>query len=253
MAQILPATPSKTFIFFTSISLLLIPPALSCAFTITNSCPHPIWPGTLSGAGSPPLPTTGFLLDAGQSMRIPAPVGWSGRIWARTGCKFDWMGAGVCQTGDCGGKLECAGMGASPPATLFEITLGMGADEDYYDVSIVDGYNLPLVAVPDGEGYGGCNVTGCTYDLNSGCPRELQVVDGADGGGVIACKSACDAFALDAYCCSGEYANPNSCKPSFYSTIFKRACPKAYSYAFDDHTSTFTCKASEYALTFCPS
>ncbi|KAL0358816.1 UNVERIFIED_CONTAM: Pathogenesis-related thaumatin-like protein 3.5 [Sesamum angustifolium] len=34
--------------------------------------------------------------------------------------------------------------------------------------------------------------------------------------------------------------------------MFKRACPRAYSYAYDDGTSTFTCKASEYAIMFCP-
>lgn len=72
------------------------------------------------------------------------------------------------------------------------------------------------------------------------------------GGVVVACKSACEAFGLDQYCCSGNFANPTTCRPSFYSTIFKRACPRAYSYAFDDGTSTFTCKAYEYAIVFCP-
>ncbi|PWA67314.1 thaumatin [Artemisia annua] len=57
---------------------------------------------------------------------------------------------------------------------------------------------------------------------------------------------------MDQYCCSGQYANPNTCKPSYYSSIFKRACPRAYSYAFDDGTSTFTCNAYEYAIIFCP-
>ncbi|KAK9097746.1 hypothetical protein Syun_024791 [Stephania yunnanensis] len=213
-------------LFFTS--------ANSCSFTITNSCPYTIWPGTLAGAGTPQqLTTTGFQLNSGESVRIGSVPGWSGRIWARTGCTFDKMGAGVCQTGDCGGRLECNGMGASPPASLFEITLGQGNDKDYYDVSIVDGYNIPLVAAP--VGVGGCNATGCVYDLNIGM-----------------LESACEAFGLDQYCCSGEFANPTTCKPSFYSAIFKRACPRAYSYAFDDRSSTFTCKASDYSITFCP-
>lgn len=63
--------------------------------------------------------------------------------------------------------MECRGMGAAAPTTLFEITLGEGPEKDYYDVSIVDGYNLPLMALPDGVN-GRCNVTGCTMDLNSG-------------------------------------------------------------------------------------
>ncbi|WCJ27555.1 Pathogenesis-related thaumatin superfamily protein [Euphorbia peplus] len=226
----------------------------SCTFTITNSCPYTIWPATLAGSGTPQLSTTGFRLDSGQSLGIPTIPGWSGRIWARTGCTFDvTSGVGSCQTGDCGGKLECNGMGATPPASLFEITLGTGTNKDFYDVSIVDGYNLPLVAAPRGV-IGECNATGCTSDINMGCPKELQLVggDGEGGGGVIGCKSACEAFGLEQYCCSGEFANPTTCRPSFYSTIFKRACPTAYSYAFDDGTSTFTCKAHDYAIVFCP-
>ncbi|KAL8049301.1 hypothetical protein ABFX02_06G012800 [Erythranthe guttata] len=233
------------FSFFTTTSL-------ACTFTITNNCPYTIWPGTLSGAGTPPLSATGFQLDAGQSISIPTLPGWSGRIWARTGCSFDAMGVGSCITGDCGGRLECGGTGAKPPASLFEITLGIGDEKDFYDVSIVDGYNLPLVAGPRGV-VGGCNATGCIADINMGCPKELQVIGSDEGeGGVVACKSACEAFGLDQYCCSGEFANPTTCRPSFYSGIFKRACPRAYSYAFDDGTSTFTCKASDYDIIFCP-
>ncbi|KAI3840686.1 hypothetical protein MKW92_012674 [Papaver armeniacum] len=235
----------------TVLVVLLSSHLYSCTFTITNNCPYTIWPGTLAGAGTPQLPTTGFELGSGLSVRIPSTPGWSGRIWARTGCTFDQTGLGVCQTGDCGGRLECSGAGATPPASLFEITMGKGDDKDFYDVSIVDGYNLPLIATPQTD-IGGCNATGCVYDLNLGCPKELQVVQRLNEAGVIGCKSACEAFGLDQYCCAGEFANPNTCRPSVYSTIFKRACPRAYSYAFDDGTSTFTCKAIEYNITFCP-
>ncbi|KAG6650372.1 hypothetical protein I3843_06G033700 [Carya illinoinensis] len=224
--------------------------SLASTFTITNDCPYTIWPGTLAGSGTPQLTMTGFQLNSGQSVSIPSTPGWSGRIWARTGCTFDELGAGKCQTGDCGGRLECDGSGATPPTSLFEITLGTGNEKDFYDVSIVDGYNLPLVAAPRGM-YGACNSTGCASNINMGCPKELQVAGGEEGG-VVACKSACEAFKMDQYCCSGEFANPTTCRPSFYSAIFKRACPRAYSYAFDDGTSTFTCKANEYAIIFCP-
>ncbi|XP_009629786.1 pathogenesis-related thaumatin-like protein 3.5 [Nicotiana tabacum] len=237
-----------------SISLLLctfFSYTFAYTFTISNNCPFTIWPGTLSGAGTPPLPATGFRLDAGQNITIPSVPGWSGRIWARTGCTFDASGIGSCQTGDCGGKLECSGLGATPPASLFEITLGVGDNKDFYDVSIVDGYNLPMVALPEGIN-GGCNATGCLSNLNMGCPKELQVVGGDGEGNVIGCKSACEAFGLDQYCCAGQFANPTTCRPSFYSSIFKNACPRAYSYAFDDGTSTFTCKAYDYAIIFCP-
>ncbi|KAL0360532.1 UNVERIFIED_CONTAM: Thaumatin-like protein 1 [Sesamum radiatum] len=35
--------------------------------------------------------------------------------------------------------------------------------------------------------------------------------------------------------------------------MFKNACPRSYSYAFDDATSTFTCSGADYTITFCPS
>uniref|UniRef100_A0A0D9X9T2 Thaumatin-like protein n=1 Tax=Leersia perrieri TaxID=77586 RepID=A0A0D9X9T2_9ORYZ len=243
--------------------------AASCTFTISNHCSQTIWPATLAGAGTPQLPTTGFRLDPGQSVQIPAPAGWSGRVWARTGCDFSnttagaaaAAGATACQTGDCGGRLECGGAGAAPPATLFEVTLGKGAvaaaaatagDLDYYDISLVDGYNLPVVTVPHGGGggaTGGCATTGCTADLNLSCPKELQV---DSGGGTVACRSACEAFGDEKYCCSGAYATPTTCQPTAYSAMFKTACPRAYSYAYDDGTSIFTCSnAAGYTIAFC--
>ncbi|KAF8653738.1 hypothetical protein HU200_061851 [Digitaria exilis] len=223
----------------------------TCSFTISNYCSHPIWPATLAGAGTPQLSTTGFRLDPGQTVQVPAPTGWSGRLWARTGCVFDAGGDnGTCQTGDCGGRMECSGTGATPPATLFEITLGkVAGDLDYYDVSLVDGYNLPVLAVPRAAAGGGCNATGCMADLNRSCPKELQVERGGD---TVACRSACEAFGKDEYCCSGAYATPTTCRPTAYSSVFKSACPRAYSYAYDDRSSTFTCSnAAGYTIAFC--
>lgn len=140
-----------------------------CTFTITNNCPYTIWPGTLAGSGSPELASTGFQLNSGESARLTSSPGWSGRIWGRTGCRFEGTGIGKCQTGDCGGRLECDGNGAAPPTSLFEITVGEGNVEDYYDVSMVDGYNLPILAVPRGVyGRSACNATGCVSDINRG-------------------------------------------------------------------------------------
>lgn len=134
---------------------------------ITNNCPFNIWPGTLSNAGIPQLAVTGFQLGSGQSGRVVSTPGWSGRIWARTGCKFDPSGIGRCETGDCGGWLQCGGLAGTPPQTLFEIAFGEGDNVHFYDVSLVDGYNLPLVAVPRGV-FGECNATGCASDINLG-------------------------------------------------------------------------------------
>ncbi|PIA57307.1 hypothetical protein AQUCO_00600208v1 [Aquilegia coerulea] len=237
---------------FCFISFFLISGVLSATFTMTNNCGHTVWPGILSGAGTSPLDTTGFALQKDETRTISVPSSWSGRLWGRTVCAEDSTGKFTCVTGDCGsGTLECAGAGAAPPATLAEFTLNGANGLDFYDVSLVDGYNLPMLVVPQGGTGGNCSTTGCVVELNGMCPNELKVAS-SDGNGV-ACKSACEAFGEAQYCCSGAYGNPNTCKPSSYSEFFKNACPRAYSYAYDDGTSTFTCASADYVITFCPS
>ena len=89
-------------------------------------------------------------------------------------------------------------------------------------------------------------------DVINQCPDALQVKNGQ--GTVIACNSACNAFNTDQYCCRGAYGTPETCKsetwPENYPKFFKDRCPDAYSYAYDDHKSTFTCKANAYLVTF---
>uniref|UniRef100_A0ACD5X2E7 Uncharacterized protein n=1 Tax=Avena sativa TaxID=4498 RepID=A0ACD5X2E7_AVESA len=101
-------------------------------FTIVNMCPTMVYPAGLGlglGWGLPPRDTMHFHVYGG------------GRIWGRTGCNFDADGRGHCETGDCAGQQYC-NVSGTPPATLAEFSLG---DElDYYDVSVVDGFNVPM-------------------------------------------------------------------------------------------------------------
>ncbi|XP_019422884.1 PREDICTED: thaumatin-like protein 1b [Lupinus angustifolius] len=228
----------------------------STTFNIVNKCSYTVWPGILTGGGTPPPSTTGFALAPGDSNTIAIPTAWSGRVWGRTLCSQDSItGKFSCITADCSSTtVECAGSGATPPATLAEFTLNGAGGLDFFDVSLVDGYNLPMMVEPQGgTGAGNCTATGCAVDLNAGCPPELRVVNGGNGDESVACKSACEAFGDPQYCCSGAYATPDTCKPSSYSQFFKSACPRAYSYAYDDGTSTFTCSSADYLITFCPS
>jgi hypothetical protein len=235
--------------------------AASKSFTIANNCEHTVWPGILSSAGSAGVDTTGFALAPGESRALSVPSGWSGRLWGRTLCSTDAAtGRFACVTGDCGsGRQDCGGGGAAPPATLAEFTMDGSGGMDFYDVSLVDGYNLPMLVAPQGAAAaagGSCVPTGCMADLNGACPADLRVAASttSSGGGGVACKSACEAFGSAQYCCNGDYGNPSTCKPSAYSQFFKNACPRAYSYAYDDATSTFTCAGdTAYAITFCPS
>jgi hypothetical protein len=221
-----------------------------------------VWPGILSNAGAPPPSTTGFALPPGQTLAVTVASAWSGRIWGRTLCATDSSGAFACATADCdSGAVECSGRGAAPPATLAEFTLagGTGAGDDFYDVSLVDGFNVPMLVAPRSPpppaNNGSCQATGCAADLNRACPAELRVAGaGAAQTTTVACRSACEAFAEAQYCCSGVYGSPASCAPTSYSRLFKAACPAAYSYAYDDATSTFTCAAAGggYVVVFCP-
>lgn len=191
-------------------------------------------------------------------IELVVPTKWLGaRVWGRTGCDFTKSGPPYCETGDCW-KEDCSSepqLAGVPPATLAEMTLGGTTNYDYYDISNVDGFNLPMQMVPvdgtyekrDSADLGPyyvdyyCRSTGCFADLNALCPPELQVKN--DMGEVVACNSACNATREDKYCCIGEYqAGPPACPPQEpYYSLFKDACPDAYAYAYDDRASTFIC------------
>jgi hypothetical protein len=49
--------------------------------------------------------------------RVVFPVGWAGKLWARTGCYFDVIGHGHSDTGDCGNILQCNGVGPARDVT----------------------------------------------------------------------------------------------------------------------------------------
>ncbi|KAE8098383.1 hypothetical protein FH972_016452 [Carpinus fangiana] len=231
-----------------TLAFLFFSGAHSVTFTIKNNCPYTIWPGTLTGAGIPQLTVTGIELASGTSSAIDVPANWSGRMWARTLCS-NANGKFTCGTADCAsGQVACNGAGAVPPASLVEFTLGGSGGQDFYDVSLVDGFNLPVSITPQGTG---CQSSSCPGNVNQVCPPDLAV-KGSDGS-VIACKSACEALSQPQYCCTGDFGTPDKCPPTQYSKIFKDQCPQAYSYAYDDKTSTFTCPTgANYLVTFCP-
>ncbi|GJR69682.1 thaumatin-like protein 1 [Tanacetum coccineum] len=185
-------------------------------------------------------------------------------------------------SGDCGsGHVGCNGAGGAPPATLAEFTIGATDCPVYInancpsELAVKNGsggtvgcksacevfgtpeyccsgdHNTPDKCPPTDYSRNRNGATDCPVYINANCPSELAVKNGS--GGTVGCKSACEVFGTPEYCCSGDHNTPDKCPPTDYSRFFKNLCPKAYSYAYDDSTSTFTCNTgTNYVITFCP-
>ncbi|KAL9247679.1 hypothetical protein vseg_021086 [Gypsophila vaccaria] len=220
--------------------------------TIVNNCPFTIWPAIQPNSGFPVLQKGGFALSALNHHSFRAPnTHWSGRIWARTDCTYA-NGQFKCATGDCGGRLECNGLGGNPPATLAQFSLHHNhKDQSSYEVSLVDGFNLPMTVTPH-EGHGLCPVVGCKPNLLPNCPGPLQFRGNGGHGPVLGCKSGCEAFKTDALCCRGHFNSPQTCRESSYSLYFKHACPATFTYAHDSPSLLHDCSAPrELKVIFC--
>jgi hypothetical protein len=189
----------------------------------------------------------------------------------------------------------------------FDLAGGSGNTQTFYDISLVDGYNLPLqivyipgddpalqdippnltnpaciatagwLAPPASSGLNG-NASNSSYPIPweptqtdatvaSWCPWDLQVTQPTKpGDGVYPypddniqrpifdpCLSACAKSNAPSDCCTGAYDSPQKCGPNIYSKAAKAVCPDAYSYAFDDQTSTFIIPSGGgWEVVFCP-
>ncbi|KAM4083827.1 hypothetical protein ACJW30_08G087100 [Castanea mollissima] len=205
--------------------------AYAARFDIKNNCNITIWAAATPGGGRQINPGGTWSLEV-----TPNSPSTSGRIWARTMCSFNGSGVGKCQTGDCGGLFHCQG-GGSAPCTLAEFALNQFGNLDFYDISLVDGFNVPMVFNSTSPK---CSGIDCTGDLNGNCPTELK----APGG----CYNPCTVFKTEEYCCTGV-----DCKATNYSMFLKGGCPGAYSFPLDDKLSAYTCPSgSNYNVVFCP-
>jgi Thaumatin family len=245
-----PATASSTAASATAASATANGPR---RVTFINRMKQTIWVAASPDA-SHPMARTGWVLRPGHRVTVIVPNRWNGRFWGRTGCVFHG-GRGHCQTGDCAGRLQCQGWGTIP-ATLAEYDLDAWDNLDFYDVSMVDGSNLPMYIYPT-TGHAtkkvsvhGCVTAGCTSSVR--CPNVLKI---NYRGKYVACESACAKLGGDQYCCRGKWAPRAKCNPRKwpvdYARVFKRAEPYAYSYVDDDATSVYVCSGRcDYHIVF---
>uniref|UniRef100_A0ACD5VLF3 Uncharacterized protein n=1 Tax=Avena sativa TaxID=4498 RepID=A0ACD5VLF3_AVESA len=220
----MPATRSSSALNLLPLLLLLLA-ATSKATTINiiNRCAYTVWPAAL-----PMEMGTGRELKPGQVWTLDVPSGASTvRIWARTRCSFGTNGKGSCQTGDCGGALNCS-ISGQPPNTLAEFTTG--STQDFFGISVIDGFNVPVDFLPVREqGEKECSKgLQCAANITSQCPKEIKVTGG--------CNNTCTG------------TGSSNC---IYSGFFKRMCPDVYSLPND--SSMHACPAgTNYQVTFCP-
>ncbi|KAL6622382.1 hypothetical protein ACP70R_032261 [Stipagrostis hirtigluma subsp. patula] len=185
-----PATTTSQVHFILLLLVALAADSASAAtFYVTNLCNGTVWPAAIPTDGC-----GGARLDHGQTWRVQMPAGTAGgRIWARTGCSFVGDHGG-CATGDCSGAMYCA-LSGKPPATLAEFTIGGGvggATEDFYDVSVVDGCNVPMEfrCITGGEAPIRCRDTGCTDASNRPGEPKVRTCKGNSDYEVVFCPQS---------------------------------------------------------------
>ncbi|CAD5235096.1 unnamed protein product [Bursaphelenchus xylophilus] len=232
---------------------------------LVNKCKRNVWPG-IYGQGTIPE-GGGFKLSPHGEKNITVPFSWvAGRVWPRTGCKGEGEQF-FCDVGACGTSFQCNGKTGEVPVSLAEITLAKDSnDQDYYDISFVDGSSIPMSMEPlpgtfdkrDPNNKYECTKAGeCSDDLKNVVPEIMKF---KKNGVTLGTYSACSATKNDQLCCAGQYNVPEKCRgedfpPEYYKNL-KAVCPTSYMYAYDDKTSTFTCRGKgrlspDYKITFC--
>jgi len=202
-----------------------------------NNCTQTIWVGSSGNTGFEGINGGGWEMGAKgtgtDTTTVQVGVGWSGRIWPRTGCTFQANNlcdgfTPCCTSGSCLTSddktfgLACA-QGGIPPVGIIELTLdavgGLGP-YDTYDVSFVDGWSesVSITAVagtfnptPDpGLQAPWCIASGCTASPT--CPAGLSA--GGDS-----CWSPCQnavnsgapADTQNKLCCVCSTTSPVTC------------------------------------------
>ncbi|WVQ81119.1 hypothetical protein IAT38_003241 [Cryptococcus sp. DSM 104549] len=265
-------------------SLILLPSTSAVRkMTVDNQCSTSIYIA-VGGQGGLPTKIGGGSQPGGWEQEVGeysfnVPDGWNnGRIWARTGCTKSGDSLD-CIIGACmGNSVGCSGSEfGTAGATLAEFTID-AENLDSYDISIVDGYNLPMEITPSDSSChkGSC---GAETDILTQCDPALVVPKGSDK--IYSCGSACGNLVQfqhstedgtsgglmsadpdnSAVCCRQGGAGvdhkdcPNTYIP-FYKAM-KSMCHDAYIYSDDDmyEDAVFTCSSSDkpsYTVTFCP-
>ncbi|KAG4076940.1 hypothetical protein HA402_015927 [Bradysia odoriphaga] len=226
------------------------------SITFLNRCNFPIWinPFPILGNGIQRLEQ-----NARTTCNIP-DSGWRGRVWPKTGCDNNGQNCAVGQS-----IPPCPSTGCQPPAeTKVEFFYPASIDRIavWYDISLVDGYSLPMEIIPDKQ-EGSCVTTNCAMKLDS-CPSNENLVGDLRiirNDRVVQCLAPCKKWnypppygmgkseRIDPglhLCCPTPPISPQECTAGIvtqtqYVNLIHRDCPTAYSYAYDDEGGLHNC------------
>lgn len=205
------------YIILILVSICLHVTTASKKLIFHNQCKQTVTAGML---GSSTQGVQNYNLQHGRSHTLTLPDGWSGRTWGRYHCYSAKQRANATQ---------CGAPGRPNPASLAEFTFSAYAGMDFYDLSMVDGFNMAIKISPIGA-----KKSTSKYNCGSpicatlpACPQVLTV-KGSDGK-LIGCQSDCSKYGGDEYCCGGKYGSAKTCRGGPYAPMIKGKCPTAYS------------------------
>ncbi|EEE66264.1 hypothetical protein OsJ_22450 [Oryza sativa Japonica Group] len=236
------------------VALLLAGDASAATLALYNRCAETVWPGIQPSAGKELLARGGFQLapNRATSIRLPARLvrprlGPPGLQLRRRGARP--LGHGRLRRGALlqRGRRRAAGHAGGDHPRVHPGRAGLLRREPRRRLQHPHRHDpVPRLRRQ-------LRPRGVHQRPQPRCPAGLAVRGGGGDNRVVGCRSACAAYGAPQYCCTGQFGSPQQCKPTAYSRLFKTACPKAYSYAYDDPTSILTCSAgASYIVTFCP-
>lgn len=254
---------------------LALPQAFLLELSVQNSCSHTVWLATTPNSDHQPLPGGSIRVEPGATHVYQIPNGgWAGRFWPKINCND---GGEECEFGQ--SSPPCPSDGCQPPADTkaeFNFPSQPPSTDSWYDISLVDGYSLPMRIVPRGVDQGSCISTNCAMSLDA-CPQneisgigDLRVFR---NGKVVGCLSPCKKWNYPPpyglgkpetiepgvhMCCPTPPIQPQQCssgpviQTAFVQSVHQN-CPSAYSYAYDDAAGLHNCPGeTSFDVTLCP-
>ncbi|KAM3292907.1 hypothetical protein ACQJBY_036501 [Aegilops geniculata] len=198
--------------------------------TLHNLCAYPVWPLITPNIGLPAIPDlddAASRLDGGGEglVTLAFPSGaWSGRVVARTGCSSsdDYDSSSPSPSSPAAATRCDTGMPPAP-VTVAQVSVHGSGGLAEYSVSLVDGFNLPVIVTPHGFEQGRqCPSLGCAVDLDVDCPRDAR----APAGG---------------------------CRAQGQGHFFKERCPDTRTTPTDVEATPQRCiQPRELKIVFCP-